>query len=149
MSLFTENGMLVDLEELRKVVDHADVFTIGFRMFPQRLIVDTRTTENAGPMVRVVEPVASVEERFFWLGTERPTFGAPERFTFFLWPHSVRYFDESGLGEMIRNRVYSLGFEQVGAEIAQSMHALIQLEQQATFDAIHGRNHHTLWERAE
>ena len=147
MSLFTENGMLVDLEELRKVVDNADVFTIGFRMFPERLIVDARTRENAGPMVRVVEPVTSVEERFFWLGTERPSFGAPERFTFFVWPHSVRYFEESGLGEMIRNRIYSLGFEEAGGEMAQSMQALVQLEQQATFDAIHGRNHHTLWER--
>lgn len=149
MSLFTENGMLVDLEELRKVVDNADVFTIGFRMFPQRLIVDTRTTENAGPMVRVVEPVASVEERFFWLGKERPAFGAPERFTFFLWPHSVRYFDESGLGDMIRNRVYALGFEEIGSEMAQAMWTLFQLEQQATADAILGRNHHTLWERAD
>ena len=69
-------------------------------------------------MVRVVEPVASVEERFFWLGKERPRSASPERFTFFLWPHSVRYFEESGLGEMIRHRVYPLGFEQVGAEMA-------------------------------
>lgn len=147
MSLFTENGMLVDLEELRKVVDNADVFTIGFRMFPQRLIVDARTTENAGPMIRVVEPVASVEERFFWLGKERPAFGAPERFTFFVWPHSVRYFEESGLADMIRNRTYAGGFDEVGGEMAHAMYTLFQLEQQATFDAIHGRNHHTLWQR--
>jgi hypothetical protein len=139
--------MLVDLEELRRVVDNADVFTVGFRMFPQRLIIDARTTDNAGPMVQVVDPVASVEERFFWLGKERPAFGAPERFTFFLWPHSVRYLEESGFGDMIRQRVYALGFEQVGGEMASSMLELFRLEQQATFDAIHGRNHHTLWER--
>ena len=149
MSLFTENGMLVDLEELRKVVDNADVFTIGFRMFPERMIIDARTSETVGPMVRVVDPVASVEERYFWLGKERPEFGAPERFTFFVWPHSVRYFDESGLGQMIRNRIYALGFEQVGGEMAHAMYALHRLEQQATFDAIHGRNHHTLWERSK
>jgi hypothetical protein len=118
-------------------------------MFPERMIIDARTSDEVGPMVRVVEPVASVEERFFWLGKERPSFGAPERFTFFVWPHSVRYFDESGLGEMIRNRIYALGFEQVGGDMAHAMHALHRLEQQATFDAIHGRNHHTLWEREE
>jgi len=149
MSLFTENGMMVDLEEIRRVVDNADVFTIGFRMFPERLIVDARTSDTIGPMVRVVEPVASVEERFFWLGTERPSFGAPENFTFFMWPHSVRYFEESGLGQMIRNRVYGLGFEQVGSEMAEAVVRLKALEQQATFDAIHGRNHHTLWERKD
>jgi hypothetical protein len=147
MSLFTENGMLVDLEELRRVVDNADVFTVGFRMFPQRLIIDARTTEAEGPMVRVVDPVASVEERFFWLGKERPAFGAPERFTFFVWPHSVRFFEESGFGDMIRHRVYAGGFDDTGAQMAHSMLELIRLEQQATFDAIHGRNHHTLWER--
>jgi len=141
--------MMVDLEELRRVVDNADVFTVGFRMFPERLIIDARTTDTQGPMVRVVEPVTSVEERFFWLGTERPSFGAPENFTFFMWPHSVRYFEESGLGQMIRNRVYGLGFEQVGAEMAEAVVRLNALEQQATFDAIHGRNHHTLWERKD
>ncbi len=147
MSLFTENGMLVDLEELRRVVDNADVFTVGFRMFPQRLIIDARTTDNEGPMVRVVDPVASVEERFFWLGKERPAFGAPERFTFFVWPHSVRFFEESGFADMIRARVDASGFEAVSQEMATAMSEMIRLEQQATFDAIHGRNHHTLWER--
>jgi hypothetical protein len=140
--------MLVDLEELRKVVDNADVFTIGFRMFPERLIVDARTSEEIGPMVRVVEPVTSVEERFFWLGTERPTFGAPERFTFFVWPHSVRYFEESGLGDMIRNRVAPISPQPL-YEFDTALAQLHRLEQQATFDAISGRNHHTLWERPE
>jgi hypothetical protein len=45
-------------------------------MFPERLIVDTRHTDSDGPMVEVVEPVATVEERFFWLGQRRPSFGA-------------------------------------------------------------------------
>ena len=105
MGVFTENGMMIDLEELRKVVENADVFAIGFRTFPERLIVDARSSEHAGTMVQVVEPVASVEERFFWLGKERPAFGVPERFTFFVWPHSLRFFEESGLGQIIRERV--------------------------------------------
>ena len=57
MGVFTENGMMVDLEELRKVVENADVFAIGFRTFPQRLIIDARSTDSEGTMVRVVEPV--------------------------------------------------------------------------------------------
>lgn len=137
---------MVDLEELRKVIDNADVFTIGFRTFPQRLIIDARVSDNEGAMVRVVDPVASVEERFFWLGKERPGFGVPERFTFFVWPHSMSYFDESGLGEIVRRRIYPLDPE-VGHQVAESMWQLIQLERQATRDAITGRNHHTLWER--
>ena len=137
--------MMVDLEELKNVVDNADVFTIGFRLFPERLIVDTRSEGEAGPVVRVVEPVTSVEERFFWLGKERPQFGAPERFSFFIWPHSVRYFEESGLGDMIRQRLSS---EDADRQLAESEQSLYALERRAEVDAILGRNYHSLWERA-
>src|SRR3990172_5830841 len=73
--VFTENGLLIDLEEVTKVVGGCDVFTIGFRTFPERLIVDTRETEGAGPLVQVVEPLSSVEERFHWLGRGGPGVG--------------------------------------------------------------------------
>jgi hypothetical protein len=148
--LFTENGVTIDFGELQKVVDNCDVFTIGFRMFPERLIVDTRSSDSEGPMVEVVEPVATVEERFFWLGQRRPSFGVPQQFTFFVWPHSVRHLDESGLGDIIRRRVYAEEETgEVGRQMAKATIRLQMLEQRATFDAIHGRNYHTLWEREE
>jgi hypothetical protein len=143
--VFTENGMMVDLEELRKVVENADVFAIGFRTFPQRLIIDARSTVSEGTMVRVVEPVATVEERFFWLGKERPSFGVPERFTFFVWPHSLRFFEESGLGQIIRERVHA----EADSQVAESMHTLFALEHQSTIDAVTGKNYHTIWQREE
>jgi hypothetical protein len=145
LGVFTENGMMVDLEELRKVVENADVFAIGFRTFPQRLIIDARSRDNQGTMVRVVEPVATVEERFFWLGKERPSFGVPERFTFFVWPHSLRYFEESGLGQIIRERVRP----EADSQVAESMHRLFALEHQSTIDAVTGKNYHTIWQREE
>jgi hypothetical protein len=148
LGVFTENGMMVDLEELRKVVENADVFAIGFRTFPERLIVDARSSEHAGTMVCVVEPVGSVEERFFWLGKERPAFGVPERFTFFVWPHSVRYFEESGLGQIIRERV-NPGDPESTRQVAESVHRLLVLEHQSTIDAITGKNYHTIWQREE
>jgi hypothetical protein len=58
------------------------------------------------------------------------------------------YFDESGLGQLIRERVYPEDETgQIGHQMAQSMFRLITLEQRATYDAVHGRNYHTLWER--
>jgi hypothetical protein len=139
---------MIDLEELRRVVDNADVFTIGFRMFPERLIIDTRSTDDTPPMVRVVEPVTSVEERFFWLGRERPQFTVPERFTFFVWPHSLRYFEESGLGDMIRDRVCPIAAE-CETQVREGIHQLRVLERKAEGDAITGRNYQTLWERSD
>ena len=52
--MFTENGVLIDFEELRKVIDKCDVFTVGFRLFSERMIVDTRTTGEEGPMLEIV-----------------------------------------------------------------------------------------------
>ncbi len=147
--MFTENGVLIDLEEVRKVVDECDVFTIGFRLFAERVIVDSRTSEGEGPMLQVVEPVSTVEERFFWLGQQRPSFGVPERFTFFIWPHSVPYLEDSGIMDRVRRRIYPLDTEegQLGRAVAKTMFQLHGLERKAVFDALKGRNYHTLWSR--
>ena len=147
--MFTENGVLIDFEELRKVVDKCDVFTIGFRLFPERLIVDTRTNGEQGPMIEVVEPVGTVEERFFWLGQRRPQFGVPESFTFFVWPHSVGYLEESAMMDRIRQRIYPLDAEdgKIGQSVDEAMWNLTVRERKATRDAITGQNYHTLWER--
>jgi hypothetical protein len=144
--LFTENGVVIDFEEVRKVIDNADVFTIGFRTFPERLIVDARTTDSEGPMLEVVEPVGTVEERFFWLGQRRPAFGVPQNFTFFIWPHSVGYLEESGIMDRIRHRIYPLDDGESGKQVAESTWKLITLERKATRDAITGRNYHTVWQ---
>lgn len=139
---------MIDLEEVRKVVETCDVFTMGFRLFPERLIIDTRSNAEAGAMIEVVEPVSTVEERFFWLGQRRPSFGVPQQFTFFVWPHSIGYLEESGLLHRIRQRVSATeGDSDVDRQLAASIERLQALEKQATADAILGRNYHTLWER--
>jgi hypothetical protein len=102
--VYSENGLLVDLAEVEKVVDLCDVFTIIFRLFPERLLVDSRTSSQEGPLVALVEPVATVEERYHWLGRKRPSFGPPESFMFFLWPHSIALLEECGVVARIRRR---------------------------------------------
>jgi hypothetical protein len=143
--MFTENGVLIDLEELRKVVDECDVFTVGFRLFPERFIVDTRSTESEIPMAEVVEPVATVEERFFWLGKRRPAFSAPERFTFFVWPHSINFLQESGIADRIRERAGATAHEESAKIMDTAMARLTGLEKVAVLNAITGENCHTIW----
>jgi hypothetical protein len=143
--LFTENGVLIDLEEVGKVVDASDVFTIGFRMFPQRVIIDTRDTGEVGPMVQVVEPVDSVEERFHWLGRERPALGVPERFAFFVWPHSLEFFESSGLPQRVRDRLRASERPQVSQMADEVLEELRRLEGEAVQQALSGEGYHTLW----
>lgn len=143
--MFTENGVLIDMEELGKVVDDCDVFTVGFRLFPERVIFDTREKDGVEPLARVVEPVTSVEERFHWLGRERPQFGVPERFSFFVWPHSIEFFQASGLERRIRDRLGASERPAVARMMDGVMAELRRLERRAVEQALAGKGYHSLW----
>ena len=149
--MHTENGLLVNMEEVSHVVSAADVFTIAFRLFPERLLVDTRydLSDPGGPcrmpMVAIVDPVGTVEERFFWLGQHRPTLGTPQAFMFLFWPHSIGYLEESGVWAQVRDRIERAGFSGAAETMDEAMRDLLNRERQANIEAIKGDRHHTLW----
>ena len=147
--MYTENGLMVNLSEVEKVVDLCDVFTVVFRMFPERLLVDTRFTAEEGPLVALVDPVASVEERFYWLGQERSRFGSPERFMFFPWPHSIAFFEQCGIADHVRRRCEASGQAEAVAMFERVLVDLKEKEQQVTLAAIKGENFHTIWPPAK
>ena len=147
--MYTENGVVIDLDQVRRVIRESDVFTIAFRLFPERLIVDTRAEPAdercSTPMVAIVDPVATVEERFFWLGQHRPSLGTPQNFMFFYWPHSVGYLAESGIWAAVRGRVVSDDIAGSSETCNAAQADLIDRERRANVDAIQGERHHTLW----
>ncbi|MEX2245386.1 MAG: hypothetical protein WEC75_01750 [Dehalococcoidia bacterium] len=151
----TENGVLVNLGEIHEIVKEADVFAAGFRLFPERLLIDTRHDDadpdgSCGmPMVAIVDPVATVQERYFWLGQHRPTLGLPQSFLFFFWPHSIAYLEESGLWEAIRERVVGSGFSGALETCDAALRDLGQRERAANVAAIIGEHHQTLWSAPE
>jgi len=145
--VYTENGLLVNLAEVEKVVDLCDVFTIIFRVFPERLLVDSRTSPQEGPLVAVVEPVATVEERYHWLGRKRPSFGPPERFTFFLWLHSIAFLEQCGIAARIHRRCEATDWPEAVAMFDRALAELREKEQRATLAAITGENYRTIWAR--
>ena len=145
--MFTENGLAIDLGEVKKAVESADVVAVGFRLFAERLLVDTRHDENTPPLAQVVDPVASVEERFFWLGQHRPSLGTPERFLFFLWPPSISFLKDSSLAAAITERIVATGHEQAVPMCEAAFADLAQRERRATVAAVKGQSCFTLWPR--
>jgi hypothetical protein len=143
--VYSENGLLVDLTEVEKVVDLCDVFTIIFQTFPERLLVDNRTSPREGPLVAVVEPVATVEERYHWLGRKRPSFGPPERFMFFLWPHTVAFLEQCGVIARIRCRCEASKWPEAVSMFDKALADLREKERRATRAAITGENYRTVW----
>lgn len=143
--MLTENGMQLDENALRQVLEQADVLTIGFSTFADRLIIDTRFTDDEGPLVAIVQPVANVQERYLWLGKERGRFGAPQNFSFFVWPHTVRGMVERNALAPLRARLAAASAT-ANDDLDRALEQLRSLEHQAMAHAIRGGDGwHTLW----
>ena len=146
--MFTDNGLAIDPEALDQVLRKADVLTIGFVAFPERLLIDARHNQWEGPLVAVAEPVATVQERYLWLGKHRGSFGAPEAFSFFIWPHSVRTLVESGVLAPMRERLAAVSRDS-DAALDTTLARFLELEQEAWRGAIRGNERWaTVWQRA-
>ena len=145
--MFTENGVEPDLAAVDDILRRGDVIAIGFTGFAERLLVDTRFNDETGPLATVVEPVASVQERFLWLGRHRGMFGAPKAFSFFVWPGSVATLVHSDVLDPLRARLAAYNDEAVRG-LAQALGEMVEGERDLTRRAIRGDEPwKSLWER--
>jgi hypothetical protein len=145
--MYTENGLSIDLDSVREVLDNADVITIGFPFIRERLLIDMRANESEGPFAAIVEPAGSVQERYLWLGQHRGQFGMPEAFSFFQWPHSTRVIDELDVLAPLRHRI-ALAPNGDPDTITGPLDQIRRLEQLAMAEAIIGTGPwQTVWQR--
>lgn len=137
----------IDLPGITQIIDAADVFVIGFTIFAERLLVDARYDAEEGPLVLVVPPVASVEERYRHLRELRPRFRLPERFMFFVWPKSMASLERLGLWERLRQRALASGHVGVLRSCDDALTLLKQKERDGIIAAIKGEGFQDLWRR--
>lgn len=135
--MLTENGVNVDLEAVHGVLRQADLLTVAFATFPERLLVDTRADQSQGPMAAVVPPVASVQERYLWLGQHRGRFGAPRAFSSFAWPRTVRSLVEEDVLGPLRARMEA-AWPGAGAALDEALAELLDRERRAMIGAVRG-----------
>ena len=143
--MYSENGVLVDFAEIRKLIDEADVFVVGFGNFPERLLVDARGDERETPLVQVVEPVGSAQERVRRLVRRRPSLGKPKSFSFFAWPHSPRFLVQSAIWDAIQKRVAVDQEPEVRVQCELAIKQLENLDMAAMLAVLKGENCVTLW----
>ncbi|HLF79215.1 MAG TPA: hypothetical protein VJB57_17175 [Dehalococcoidia bacterium] len=145
--MYSENGVLVDFEEISKLVEEADVFVVGFSNFPERLLVDSRTNHKEIPLVQVVEPSTGARARLAWLMRRRPSLGQPEQFSFFAWPHSPGFMRETGVWDRIKRRVNAAQEPEVGVQCEMALRQLENLDMEAAMAILKGERCITLWPR--
>lgn len=130
----SENGVQIDFEALEDVLRRADVLTIGFPLVAERLLIDLRENATDGQFAAIVEPVANVQERYQWLGRQRGSFGAPEAFSFFVWPRSVESLASPDTLRTLRSRLTNEGTRAVDEGLAEAL----ELERRAILAAVKG-----------
>lgn len=138
----------VDLDEIRRVVDEAEVFIVRFEHVDRRLLVDARSAEGDPPMIRIVRAVSSAAERYRELQQLRPKMSLPEQITVFSWPKQSKALRESGIWERIESRLVGLGGPDLGRECEVAFDELVAAERAEIVAAIRGgEGFETLWER--
>lgn len=138
-----------NVKRFAELVEAAEVLAVGFRVFSQRLIFDTRYTEREPPFLKVVQRVNSVEERLRELAKIRPNFPTPERFFFTVWPRSIPAFRETGAWDRIIGRCQASGHATIMKDCDLAWNVLSGLERQETQQAIQGEGYRTIWEKAK
>jgi len=147
--MYGDNGVMVDCDEITRIIAASDVFVVGFAHFPERLLVDARFDEREVPFVQVVEPAGSPAERLTWLHRRRPSLGRPPSFSFLGWPHSPNFLLDSGVWEGIRERIGADTQSEVRAQCNLALRQLQNLHISATQALLKGEQCFDLWPRPE
>jgi hypothetical protein len=138
----------VDLDEVFKVIDAADVLVVRFHLIEKRLLVDFRTKPGVQPFIALVQKAESVEDRFRSIKKLRPEFAFPEKVMSFHWPRSMPVLLASGVWQHLSDRLGALGDDETTEQCGLVMDQLILEERTEVAGAIRGADHYqTLWER--
>jgi len=137
----------IDFDEVVRTIQSADVIVFRFAIVSQRLLVDYRSSELDPPLVKLVPPAGSAEERFKSLKRLRPRFRLPDKISAVRWPKRVDSLCERGIWDAIVQRVCAAGFPEAAESYREVLEELRALERQELRNAILGEGYQTLWER--
>ena len=138
----------VDIEEMGKVFDEADVVVVRFHVIAQRLLIDARSAPGDMPLIRLVPPVSSAEERYRYLQRERPRLPLPEHITVVGWPRYVQVMRDVGLWRRLEERLVAAGGLEMQRLVDEAFEAVRSAERSEVAAAIAGgEGYESLWER--
>ena len=138
-----------NIDEVLRIIETAEVFSILFPMIRYSLVVDTRTNAEIGPMVKVLPMTRSAEERIGSIHRLRPQFPRPDRTTAIPWPKYVSSLISLGVGDALARRLSAAGGAKAIREFRLAIQQLARLEKVEMVQVIKGENYHTIWSRKQ
>ncbi len=140
-----DNEYRLDYGEILKTVRNAEVGLFRFVTVPQRLLIDNRTSDVDGPMLKVVPRAKDAADRFKSLKILRPRFRLPQKISAVWWPRYIERLTDDGIWEVILQRVIDAGYPETAEAAAVVLEELRRMERAELADAIGGEGYRTLW----
>ena len=143
-----DNDYVLNLDDIMRTIETADVVRIRFLLLDKRLLIDNRHNEFDGPLIKVVNRAGSSEESFRNLKRLRPRFPLPDKMTAIWWPKYVNTLYATGVWAAITRRVADTGFTESVRQCDEVLRELLSLERQEIRNAISGEGFQTIWQRS-
>jgi len=140
-----DSDFRVDLAEVNRNLDTAEVAALYFPLLRKTLLIDTRRSKLDGPMIKVVPMVSTPEERLRSLRELRPRFPRPESVTIIPWPKYVGSLLRLGVWDHIASRLAEVGDPQLMRQCEACLQELLAAEREEIGRAIRGDNFQDLW----
>jgi hypothetical protein len=144
-----DSDFRIDLSEVNRNLDTAEVASLYFPLLRKTLLIDTRCSNLDGPLIKVVPMVSTPEERFRSLRQMRPRFPKPESITIIPWPKYVGSLVRLGVWDHIVRRFVDLGGPDLPRQCEACLQELLTAERQEIGRAIRGENFQDLWRRSK
>jgi hypothetical protein len=140
-----DNDFRIDLSEIARSIDGAEIITVFFPILRKTLLIDTRYDVEDDPLVRIMPMVSGPEERLRTIRKLRPNFPAPERIAFIPWPKYMASLVRLGIYDMVEARLQRIGREKPINELRLALKTIQEMEQTEIASAIDGKGYRTLW----
>ena len=142
-----DDDFRLDINEIFKNIDSAEVICVYFPMLRKTLIMDTRVLADDEPMVRLTPMADSIEDRFRSIKRMRPRYPRPETITSVPWPKYVDSMVRLGVWDRLVQRFVTSGHKRAIRECQATLETLRQLEKLEMAAVIMGQDYDTIWER--
>ncbi len=132
-------------DEIKKNIQEAQVMSVFFPTFRKAFVIDTRSNESDGPMVKIMPMAASPQERLRSLRRLRPGFPRLHNISLIPWPRYVDSLVRVGIWDQIVQRFADLGYQDIVRECELALTELRRLEKAELAAVVMGDNYHTIW----
>ncbi len=144
-----DDEFVFSLEDVLTNIDTADVMSLFFPTFRKAVVIDTRSNDEEGAMVRILPMAASPQERLRSIRKLRPTFPRLRTLTLIPWPRYVESLVSMGVWDRIVDRLRGGGHDEVLVECDAVLAELRGLERSELAAVVRGENYHTIWAARE